>query len=232
MKRSVLLATAVFTTLSLAALSILNWSYTENDLDIVYKVESRYMATITKSDLHNADSVLDIVPKKASGWWEVSFETVKVVLMQGAQEIQELGYSKDLNDDQKDLLRSIDYSTDFYIQARGKDKHPDTGQIENYTYYFTVTPEHPAKYCQGQDKLIQYLKEGTKKHLKDLQEDLLRPGRVRFTISKTGEVKGAALTSSSGYVEVDKTILKLIENIPDKWQPATNVQGCLSFPRA
>ncbi len=226
MKKNILIFCAVLTTFSLMAFGYINWSNNKQvDLDLVYNVDSRFMTTITKEDLHKATSVLDIVPKKAEGWWEVSFQTVTVAVLQDGDEISVIGDDKVLNAAQIKLLQSTDYSTNFYIKARGKNKHPDTGKIEDYVYYLTVIPEKEAEYTSGHDALIAYLKENSKEKTAIIKEDKLQPGKVSFTITKEGTIANVKLTSTSGYPSVDEALVELITNMPEKWNPATNSKG-------
>jgi hypothetical protein len=132
--------------------------------DFDYDVNSRYMATITKDKLFKATSVLDIVPQNAE-WQNIPFETVAVAVLQDDNEIREIGNDKELNVAQINLLKSTDYSTDFYIRGRGKNNHPKTGKIEDYVYYLTIVPEKEAEYTIGNDVFIAYLKENSKEQI-------------------------------------------------------------------
>jgi len=226
MKKSIIIFCAALTTISLTAFGYINWSDNKQaDLDLVYNVDSRFMTTITKEDLHKATSVLDIVPKKAEAWWKVSFQTVTVAVLQDGDEILEIGDSKELNAAQIMLLQSTDYSTNFYIKARGKNKHPETGKIEDYVYYLTIIPEKEAEYTSGHDALIAYLKENSKEKTAIIKEDKLQPGKVQFTVTKKGTIANVKLISTSGYISVDEALIKIITNMPEKWEPAENSKG-------
>ena len=224
MKKSILVVCAVLTTLSVMAVGYMNMNDSE-ELNIIYNVDSRFMATISKEDLHKATSVLDIVPKKATGWWKVDFQSVMVAVLQNDDEIRAMGEEKLLNAEQSKLLQTLDYSSNFYIKARGKDIHPETGRIENYVYYFTVIPEKEAEYSGGYDALIDYLKENSKEYTTIIEQDKLQPGQVSFSVTKDGTIDNVKLISSCGYPSVDEVLVEMITNMPKKWTPATNSQG-------
>jgi hypothetical protein len=192
--------------------------------DFDYDVNSRYMATITKDKLFKATSVLDIVPQNAE-WQNIPFETVAVAVLQNDNEIREIGNDKELNVAQINLLKSTDYSTDFYIRGRGKNNHPKTGKIEDYVYYLTIVPEKEAEYTIGNDAFIAYLKENSKEQIKYVEESLLRPGKIQFTITKEGTIENVELISTSGYFNIDSMMIELISNSPGKWKPAENSVG-------
>ena len=233
MKKSIIIFCTVLTTFCLMAFGYMNLSNTvtdqkdfnQADPDLIYKVDSRFMTTITKEDLHKATSVLDIVPKEAEGWWKVSFQTVTVAVLQDGDEIRAMGNDKVLNAAQIMLLQSTDYSTNFYIKARSKNKHPDTGKIEDYVYYLTIIPEKEAEYTSGHDALIAYLKENSKEKTAIIKQDKLQPGKVSFTVTKEGKIANVKLTDTSGYPSVDEALIELVSNMPDKWAPATNSKG-------
>lgn len=226
MKKSILIFCSVLTAFSFMAFGYMNWSHNAKaDLDLVYNVDSRFMATITKEDLHKATSVLDIVPKEAKGWWEVSFTTVKVAVLHDDDEISVIGDQKELSAAQIKLLQSTDYSTNFYIKARSKTIHPETGKIEDYVYYLTVIPENEAEYINGHDALIEYLKVSSNDKTAIIKEDKLKPGKVSFTVTKTGTIENVKLNSTSGYPSVDETLIEVVSNMTEKWNPATNSKG-------
>jgi len=193
--------------------------------NLIYNVDSRYIATITKEKLNKATSILDIIPKEAKNWWDTSFQTVTVSVIQEGNDIHETGNNKVLNVAQIKLLNTTDYSTNFYINARGNNIQFDTGRVENYAYYFTITPEKEATYINGHNVLINYLKENSKEKTDIIKGDKLKPGKVNFTVSKTGLIKSIKLSSTSGYPSIDKLLIELITKIPGEWEPAENYKG-------
>ncbi len=231
MKKNIFIFCTAIIALSLTAFSYLNWNDKKADLDLVYNVDSRFVATITKENLHKAKSVVDIVPKTAE-WSKISFLNMTVSVLQGDDEIRELGDNEILNAAQTKLLQSIDYSTNFYLKGRGKRKDggpeglKDSDQDEfDFAYYLTVIPEKEAEYTAGYDALISYLRKKSKKATSIIQEDKLQPGQVNFTVTKEGTIANVKLSSTSGYPSVDEKLMKLITNLPRKWNPATNSKG-------
>jgi hypothetical protein len=247
MKKNILIVFAVAAALSLTAFSYVNWSKSPTcepeppacqaeapkcqtqapppELDIVYKVESRFATTITKQDLHKATSVLDVVPVLATDWKMVPFQTLNVAVMRDGREVYAKGTEKTFNAEQRKLLQTTDYSTNFYLQGISKDIHPETGRIETYYYYVTVIPEKEAGYVAGKNALITYLRESCKTHTIFIVEEQLRPAQVGFTITKEGKVSNVKLLSSSGYANIDPVLVDLIANMPGEWTPAENANG-------
>ncbi|MFT4682000.1 MAG: hypothetical protein ACI9FU_002259 [Granulosicoccus sp.] len=193
---------------------------------IFYAVGSRFLATVKKADLHKATSILDFVPKEETEGLE-SYTNVKVGVLKKDGETIKMGTEATLNKAQLKLLRSTDYSTDFYINADAKKGTYELWEQSTYdlVYYFTIIPEKEAAYQDGNEALVDFVKKNTKKLESSIIADQLKAGKVRFTISKSGTVSGASLDSSCGFESLDKAIIDLLGSSPGKWTPATNGAG-------
>ena len=194
--------------------------------DLVYDVDSRFMHTITMEELNKAKTIFDIYPKKAAITVD-SYESVLVSTVNSESEIKEFGFNEILNKGQLELIKSFDYSTNFYVQADYLIKNEKTGEMsrEYIVYYITIVPEQEAVYIDGKNALISYLKNGTSDKTSIIKRDKLKSGQVSFTVSKEGKIKNVELWSTSGYPTVDEELLKTVTNIPGKWVPATNSKG-------
>ena len=250
MKKSVLIIILSLTALSLMAFGYVNWNKTEackamptcnkavassNELvsnfykkpllDLVYKVESRFMTTVTKEKLHHAKSILDIVPEEAN-WKAKNFRTVTVgVLQKGSDDILVMGNNKMLDAGQTMLLKTTDYSSDILVRCGTQEVYDMTGRVETDVYYMTVVPENEATYAGGHEVLIEYIKEQSKAATAIITQDKLKAGKVRFTITKNGAINNVHLESTSGYDSVDENLIDIVRNMPGNWNPATNSKG-------
>jgi hypothetical protein len=193
--------------------------------DLIYKVESRFMTRVTKDKLDNATSIIDILPKRATMYME-QYQNVVVSILQADGEITAIGIDETLNEAQLKLLKSADYSTNFYITSDCKHR-TEFGKIENYNlvYYMTVIPEKEAEFTYGQEALIEYLKTNSKSKTAVIRADKLQPCRINFKVTKEGKIKNVKLDSTSGYPSVDEALIDLLTNMPQTWIPATNTKG-------
>lgn len=229
MKKILIILCTVLTGIGLAAFS--NKKNATEKINLVYKIDSRFEATITKEKLNQATTVQDIVPEEAD-WAQVAFENMTVSVLQGNNEKRELGKNGILTAAQASLLKSADYSTNFYLKGNGTRKpswqfdviEPDS-HVRNYTYYLTVVPEKEAHYKGGNDAHIAYLKANSLASTAFIQEDQLRACRINFTVTKQGTVEQVFLESTSGFAQVDKALVELLENMPNKWEAAENAKG-------
>ncbi len=251
MKKSILISCLALSTLSVTAFAYISWSqsgpeplkviaackapdsssaYSFNyvlkpieESDLVYDVSSRFIATIRKDKLHNAVSILDIVPEEGTEGLE-NFHTVSVSVIRNGEDITEAGHGDALNAAQIALLQTADYSTNIHVNSLCMKRDAVTGKLENYelVYYITVTPEKEAYYLGGREALIALLKANLKEQTAIIQKDKLRPGQVSFTVTRDGTVDHVKLTSSCGYETIDEALVEQIRTIPQRWTPATN----------
>ena len=191
-----------------------------------YDVNSRFAATITKEKLHNATSIIDLVPGEGTIGLEF-FSDVKIGVLTNGKDKIETGISSVLNPAQLDLLKSADYSTNYYNNATCKRNNSVTGKTEDYSfvYYVTIVPEKAADFKDGHNALMDYLKKNSKDETARVDPNMLQSGKVRFTVKQNGEIANVKLESTSGYATIDNTMIELITNMPGQWNPATNSKG-------
>jgi hypothetical protein len=235
MKNITLIACSVILTFSLTAFTYTSWNHTPNTNNnacgeptvrvdpptFSYDIDSRFMANVTKEDLRNAKTIIDIVPKKAN-WDRFNFREVTIRVMPDENNNYAKGESKELNLDQIKLLKTIDYSTNFVVDTYVENSPK---YYDHYPYYITVIPEKEASYMLGKQAVINYLKESCASTIAKIERGYLKSGKAHFIISKDGTIKNVNLESTSGYPTVDKKMLALIATMPGMWIPATNQIG-------
>ena len=251
MKKSILVAGTVVIALSLMAFSYLNRTKAvvepaetladpaplfEYDLakivgpvknaDLVYKVGSRYIHTISKANLHSAKSITDIFPKKdfeAKGY----YRKATISIFKNGVKTTEVGEDASLTEAQIKLLQSTDYAQNIQVSALYQYEQTE-GRNRSYDvvmYFVSITPEREAEYAEGYDALIHYLRENSKKETAVIQNGHLKPGQFNFTVTKDGTIEQVQLKSTSGYETVDDALIDLIKEMPGKWKPAIDANG-------
>lgn len=251
MKKGILFLGAALAALCIAAICYQNWCHSASNQgetslsaavasdgvligsigegtgpDLFYGIDNRYVTSITKEKLHNAKSIIDILPTKATQSRE-SYQNARVSILYNDTETTEVGNGEVLNAAQLELLQSTDYSNNISVSSIGSKKNASTGELEedSLIYYITIIPEKVAEFTGGHDALIAYLKENSKDKIAIIKEDKLQPGKVSFTVTKKGTIANVKLTSTSGYTSVDNALIDLITDMPANWQPATNSSG-------
>ena len=197
-----------------------------NDIDLLYKVDSRFINRITKEELHQAKTIFDVFPPHEKRKIDY-YKNVRVAILGDNGEIYEEGITEAFTDKQLDLLHSMDYSTNFYVKAVFQHQNFLAGQVyEDYiVYYTTLIPETEAEYQDGDKSLTNFLKSTTKETASVITRDRLQAGKVNFTVNTNGSLENIYLSSTSGYPEVDQKLVEAVSAIPGKWNPAKNEKG-------
>jgi len=196
--------------------------------DFVYNVDSRFMSTITKEELHKAKSILDFLPKEQTDP-VFKYKSVSVIILNDNKptDKKEVGYSEVFTEAQIELIKSIDYSTNFVIRADFQEMNNDVNHLVNnyFSPHMTVVPENEAVYLNGNDALIEYLRENSKEKTTIINQRKLQSGKIFFTVTKSGDISNVKLTSTSGYPSIDLYMIELVKSIPGVWEAATNSIG-------
>ena len=199
-----------------------------NKTNIALAVGSRFGTTLSKEDLKDVKEFLDFFT------WNVNLDivsyksmTVNIIDDNGKPIRSISGNSEKLNKEQLELLQSIDYSTNLMVRADFIEKNEETGNLEDgySTPHITIVPETLASYADGWDEIIFYLRAHTKTEAVLVNESLLEPGKLYFTIAKDGSVTNVYVGSSSGYPALDTKMINLINNMPAPWKPAKDANG-------
>ncbi|MCH9660898.1 MAG: hypothetical protein K0U54_08295 [Bacteroidetes bacterium] len=193
-----------------------------------YEVGSRFVTTITKSELNELTHFSDLIGEEHAE--RIVFYKSVIVTVLGdtrEDEVEEIGTQGMFTEAQKSLLQSSVYGTDILIAANYREKLSETGKPENgaWTPYLTVVPEKQAEYMDGKEVLLDYLKENAAYYTLGIDQKVLRSARIRFKVTKEGKVIDVALDHTSGYKEIDWVMIDLINDLPKNWIPAQNAKG-------
>jgi len=201
----------------------LNFDYPADPDELLYKVESRFLARISKSELDKAKTIIDILPRKATNNIQAyNYSRVSILDDHIETDRRAIADNEILTKAQINLIQSTNDSGNIYIRSDYENKN---GLNDYLTYFISVVPEQQAFYNDGYASLINYLKANTAEEVKVITKDGLKGGKVQFTITKEGLISNVSLTSTSGYKSVDKVLVETIENIPGEWTPASNGSG-------
>jgi TonB family protein len=192
----------------------------------VYEVGSQFRVTITKEALNNAISLRDLVPNEVTEGIS-SFRDVNIAIGSPYQNTAVKSSDERLNSDQIKLLKSLNYSTNFRIEAFSSSKNLFTGILEEkcFVYYVTVIPEKEASYKLGNEALLTYLRAKSSKVTANIEKDQMQSAKLRFKVTKNGTITNLKLKGTSGYSEVDRKMFELIMNMSGKWNPAETANG-------
>ena len=249
MKKSILVSVAVITALGLLAMNFLSKPMDNHigcqaapetvlattkfipfpfsstaEINLGLNINSRYVARITKDEIFNAQTIVDLVPAE-SNWANYSFEDVSITAVIGTEEVKIKGEGSDISLSQRALLQSLSYADEFYINAKGRRSDFAPNRMDDLAYFVSISPKEPATYSGGGFALIEFLEQNSKAQTEGILQSTLKAGRIKFTVDKEGSIQNVFLDSSSGHDHLDNSLIELINNLPGTWHPAQNTKG-------
>ena len=251
MKKQTLIALAVVLTLAALGFGLINQNSPKEDFlakatniipetdqnmvtkefkifsDFIYDIGPRF-GPITKSEIDKITSIEafleDEVIKNI-----VNIKSTSVILLLDDEQshIRAYGNSRNFTEAQLDILRNSGYSTNFVMRVEFDEKYPGSEHVfDSYrSPYHTIVPETQASYSDGKDALKLFLRESCQSVLVGVDPEKLKPAKLYFTVSENGTLKNIRLDRDSGYPEVDKKMIELMNELPGTWSPAKNDKG-------
>lgn len=199
----------------------------KKETDFFYDFGTRFMP-ISKGYLNQATSFSDFVSQDDANWVD-KYKSVTVILIENDKQTDTRATTKggELSKRQLEMLQSADYSTNFLVEAMymRKVEGVDKRYLNTMTPHLTVVPEKQAAYEFGREGLLNYLKDANSENIVNLDESKLQPAKLYFTITKEGKVADVKLDRTSGYENIDMTMIKLMSDTPGRWIPAENARG-------
>jgi len=191
-----------------------------------FDVGTRF-SPITKESIINAKTFEDFL-QNSNIPNIMAYTSLDVIVLDDDTDtdVKQHGSTGRFTEAQKQLLHSLDYSTNLKIRAEYTVRTAKgTIEAEYATPHVTIAPAKGAKYLYSKHHLLMYLENYSKDQIAKTQRENLKPGKLYFTISKTGSIKNIHIPKSCGYPEVDNKIKALMTTLPGTWEPAKDTYG-------
>lgn len=247
MKKNYLTIGAVCITICLAAYGIISATSTpkkqapkkracstqtegKTNNDFLFVIEPRFVTRVTPEQINTAQSAKDLLPDHEVNSIH-SYENFAVTQYEmGRLQLKEnspMSRSGELTENQKSLLQSLNCTNSFFISGKVQRMKKDSDELyfDTLIYYISVTPETEAVYENGNEALIEYLRNETKEDVAKVDSDRLQPGKIHFIVTKNGTIKNIEITHTCGYRKIDSRLLKLVNEMPGSWTPGTDSDG-------
>ena len=191
--------------------------------------------TITKERLHNAKTISDLIPDFSNqenlknniiSVRDVKIRIEEENVHQNKRESEKRN-GNSLSKEQISLLKSTDYSTNFFLEGFYTPNNliKDLNKDRYFNYHMTVVPEQQATYKGGNMAFINFLTTKCQPTIAKVLKGNLKYGNISFTITKAGTISNIHINSTCGYPSVDERMMDLMNKLPDVWNVATNGKG-------
>jgi len=196
--------------------------------DLYYGVDTRF-AAVKKSDIDKETTIYAFL-NEGEKQQIAQVNSVDLIIIKNNQHsnIREYGESENLTDRQLKLLKSTDYFSHFKLKTIFKEKNTKNSKLEEHWFgpYITVVPEKQAKYVDGKEALLTYLKENSIDDMNIITNKKLGAIKISFIVTKEGNVSNVIHdVMTTGYASIDQKLIELVKNIPGHWIPAENSNG-------
>lgn len=192
-----------------------------------YDVRTQYYG-IPLNQLQNAEKLDDFL---GSDYFQnvSSIEEVRLHSVINGKFSEEYLLAPDnvLTAEQKEYFANAKYGQNFtlLIECYEFKEGYDEPIADRFTPHLSVVPAKEAYYKDGQDKLIDYIREQNKEFTKNYSEKDLNPARIQFVINTEGKLENVELLEPSGIPSIDLNLVKILNELPGEWQPAFNAKG-------
>lgn len=194
--------------------------------DLWFDVRGIFSTPVKRDVTDGAKMMKDLNEGYPSSWIKESdYISSEVLTTCNGKIIKAFGTNDALTEEQRSNLIAADMFSEVFVEVKYKMR--DTGtKVESRTMNFAVTivPDIEAEYCDGYEKLKEYLLEKAVSKIPETNTLGMNPAKIGFTINEEGEVTDAKIIESTKLKKTDELLLEVIKNMP-KWKPAENLEG-------
>ena len=193
--------------------------------DLRYDVRPRYTRPVKQGKMNEAKFLHDFIDGYPANW-VTDYVSVEILATCNGNVRKAVSTNDRLSTEQKNILNTVDLSTDIVTIVKYKYKNSVTDNSENHEMYIsmTVIPDIEAEYFGGYPQMTKYLKGNIIDKISETTHRLFQEGIVIFTVNEEGEIVNAKISKTSGDPETDKLLVEAINKMP-KWRPAKNSKG-------
>ncbi len=194
--------------------------------ELYYNIGPRF-APIKMSAIRKAKRVEDILNEEDSKNLEgLETVTLKQLVAERFNGIEAKGNDADLNESQLRFLSSLNHSDHFALQAEFLLQNELKQYISDFILpHYTIVPETQTFYIPGKRNLLNFIRSENKAFTKGMTNDDLGLAMIYFVVKADGSIGEIYIDQRSSSPAVDANLIRILENLPGKWEPATNAKG-------
>jgi hypothetical protein len=198
-------------------------SFAQNDLKFEINKVLPFIS-IQEAKLDKINTLTDL-DKLYPASWVREYISVEISAYKNGIQTKASGISDVLNQEQKELIRLADLSSDIavivtYIPNNSLKNNP----AKQYDFKVTIMPDKNAIYSEGVEQLNQYLQENSIANIKAGSFTGYDLTAIKFTITEQGDISDIKVAMPSKDTKIDKMLVEAISKMPS-WKPAAFSNG-------
>lgn len=198
-------------------------SFAQNDLKFEINRVLPFIS-IQENKLDKINTLTDL-DKRYPKSWVREYISVEISAYKNGIRTMASGISDVLNQEQKELIRLADRSSDIAVSVTYLPNNSlKNNTAKQYDFKVTVLPDKNADYAEGAEQLIQYLQENSIVNIEAGSFTGYDLTAIKFTITEQGNISDIQVALPSKDTKIDEMLVAAISKMPS-WKPAEFSNG-------
>jgi len=198
-------------------------SFSQNDLKFEINKVLPFIS-IQENKLAKINTLTDLNKRYPTAWIK-EYISVEISAYKKGTKTKALGTGDVLNQDQKDLIRLADRSSDIDVSIKYLPENSlKNNTMKQYDFKVTIMPDKSASYSKGEDQLIEYLQKSSIANIEAGNFTGYDLTAIQFTITEQGHIAGVQVALPSKDPKIDDMLVTAVSKMPN-WKPAEFSNG-------
>lgn len=180
--------------------------------------------SIQENKLDKINTLTDLDKRYPTSWVR-EYISVEISAYKNGSQTKASGISDVLNQEQKELIRLADRSSDIAVSVMYLPENSlKNNTVKQYDFKVTIIPDKNAIYSEGTEQLIQYLQKNSIVNIEAGNFTGYDLTAIKFTITEQGHIADIQVTMPSKDTKIDEMLVAAISKMPS-WKPAEFSNG-------
>jgi len=198
-------------------------SFAQNDLKFEINKVLPFIS-IQENKLDKINTLTDLDKRYPTSWVR-EYISVEISAYKNGTQTKASGTSDVLNQEQKELIRLADRSSDISVIVMYlPENYLKNNTVKQYDFKVTIMPDKNAVYSEGEEQLIQYLQKNSIENIEAGSFTGYDLTAIKFTITEQGHVTDIRVALPSKDTKIDEMLVAAISKMP-VWTPAEFSNG-------
>ena len=198
-------------------------SFAQNDLKFEINKVLPFIS-IKENKLDKINTLTDLDKRYPTSWVR-KYISVEISAYKNGTQTKALGISDVLTQEQKELIRLADRSSDIAVSVMYLPENTlKNNTAKQYDFEVTIMPDKNAIYSEGAEQLIQYLQKNSIVNIEAGSFTGYDLTAIKFTITEQGHITDIQVAMPSKDTKIDEMLVAAISKMPS-WKPAEFSNG-------
>ena len=198
-------------------------SFAQNDLKFEINKILPFIS-IQENKLAEINTLTDLDKRYPTSWVK-EYISVEISAYKNGTQTKASGISNVLNQEQKELIRLADRSSDIAVSVMYLPENSlKNNTVKQHDFKVTIMPDKNAIYSEGAEQLIQYLQKNSIVNIEAGSFTGYDLTAIKFAITKQGHITDIQVAMPSKDKKIDEMLVAAISKMPT-WKPAEFSNG-------